>query len=277
MYKKKIGIGLIHNNNKNRNEVLFPKIDLLKIRLENKYEVQLIDVSLQPKIIEHSLFHAIKRDLKYWILNREWLDYRLLGKRNILFDFLLTYLKNTLKKYSKNIQNHCRASFIETVVTDKHIKAWNILFHYAAKNDYFVFFEDDVVFLNDSIDNFLELLENISDITDDFLYVDLAGGCNINDLQILNLEEKKTNHYIHYKKLVTNTACCYLINRKTMDYFNEYLILNPAIREIGIDWMMNKIFIELDKKIDKNSVCLHTYPSIFEHGSVSGVFKPWER
>lgn len=274
MHKKKIGLGVIHNNNTIRNKKLFSHIELLKQKLEAEYEIQLVYVSLQPEIATHSFSRTIYRDFKYWQINREWLDYRLLKKRNLFLDFLV-FFKNTVKKIFEKNNRHYKTSFIETVVTDKHIRAWEIL---LEENDYCIFFEDDAVFLDDSYDRFLLLLNYILDIDKDYLYVDLAGGCNLNDLAIENLEQKKVNDYIFYNKPVTNTACSYLINRKMMLHFHECLVINPTYRQIGIDWMMNKMLIELDKKSNKaDTQCIHTNPTIIEHGSVSGVFNPWER
>lgn len=271
----KIGIAIIHNNDKERNEKLFPNIEILKKKLEEKFEVQLIDVSWQPTIMEHTILRSIVRDMMYWKINREWINYRLLNNVPFFLDFLV-FLKIICKKITKS--NYRRTSFIETIVTDKHIRAWQILFD---KNDFFLFFEDDAIFLDDSIERLKNLFDYILDleqIHEKYLYVDLSGGCDINSLRIHNLELKRLNNMIFYKKPVTNTACCYLINKKTILHFYECLIHNPFLRLIGIDWMMNKMLIELDKKgIIYKSICIHTFPPIFKHGSSSGIFKPWER
>lgn len=274
MYKKRIGIGIIHNNNTARNKKLFSNVELLKQKLERDYEVQLAYVSFQPTIREHSLFRKIYRDFMYWKINREWLSYRLLKKRNLLLDFLF-FLKNIILRTFKQ-RNNCKASFIETVVTDKHIRAWNVL---LEKNDYFIFFEDDAVFFDDSNSRLLSLLNYISKIDkESYVYVDLAGGCSLDDLQVYNLEQKRNNKYIYYNKPVTNTACSYLINKQMMYHFFECCIASPTYRQIGIDWMINKMLIDLDRKsIRNNSICLHANPTIFKHGSASGLFKPWER
>ena len=40
---------------------------------------------------------------------------------------------------------------------------------------------------------------------------------------------------------------------------------------LPIDWLLNKNFIALDKK-GIVSACIHTYPTLFKHGSVTGEY-----
>ena len=271
-----IGIGLVHNNNTLRNEILMPNIVHLKKILEKKYVVNLVDISQQPEVNNgHSFIQAIKRDYMYWKLNRQWSRYRRINQANVVLDALRLF-RTTLKKYTKNSKKIQKTSFIETMVTDKHIRAWNSL---AEKNDYILIFEDDVIFEDNSIDKIDKLIEKVllEENKEANLYVDLAGGCKIDELKISNLEIKRDSNYIYYKKIVTNTACAYLLNRNLVLFFLKILILKPELRLIGVDWMINRLVIELEKEESNEMICLHSFPTILLHGSVTGAFSPWER
>lgn len=270
-----LGIGLIHNNNSERNKILIPNLKLLQENLEKDYRVDYTDISYQPTIKPHSLNIAIRRDYMYWKLNRQWSKYRSIHNKNIILDSMLLLMK-IKKKYLKNNLKNRKTSFVETIVTDKHVRAWSIL---AKKNDYLLIFEDDAVFDESSIEQIRILISNILlQKIDSYVYVDLAGGCSIDSLQINQLKSNRDNKYIYYNKIVTNTACAYGLNKKLALFFLDHLILKPELQYIGIDWMMNALCIELENEIDTtNTFCLHCYPPIVTHGSVSGTFRAWER
>jgi hypothetical protein len=273
-----IGIGLISNNNKLRNEVLMPNIAQLKIKLEERYIVNLVNISQQPEVDDgHTLIQAIKRDYVYWKLNRQWNEYKLRNNNNIILD-ALRLLKTTLRKYnSTTIRKSKQTSFIETIVTDKHIRAWSTL---AENNDYILIFEDDVIFQDHSIDQLNNLFEKIllkKEYQDANIYIDLAGGCKKDELKYMKLELKEDSNFIFYKKIVTNTACAYLLNKHLIHFFLKTLILKPELRLIGVDWMMNCLAIAVEKQESREIICWHSFPTILLHGSVSGTFSPWER
>ena len=272
-----IGIGLIHNNNFERNEILIPNLKLLQENLKKDYRVDFIDISYQPTIKPHSLNMAIRRDYMYWKLNRQWSKYRLIHNRNIILDSMLQLIKiieKYLKNSSKNNSKNRKTSFMETIVTDKHIRSWSIL---AKKNDYLLIFEDDAVFDETSIEKIRNLISNILlQKLDSYIYVDLAGGFSIDDLQIHQLEADRDNKYIYYNKIVTNTSCAYMLNKNLVLFFLDQLRLKPGLRHMGIDWMVNALCIELENEID-SAFCLHSYPTILTHGSTLGTFSAWER
>ena len=81
-----LGIGLIHNNNSERNKILIPNLKLLQENLEKDYRVDYTDISYQPTIKPHSLNIAIRRDYMYWKLNRQWSKYRSIHNKNIILD-----------------------------------------------------------------------------------------------------------------------------------------------------------------------------------------------
>jgi GR25 family glycosyltransferase involved in LPS biosynthesis len=166
-----------------------------------------------------------------------------------------------------------RNSFIETVVTDKHIRAWSAFLESDA--DFMICFEDDAVFKDDSTQRLNELLDDLARrLPDILIYVDLAGGCERDMLKIDTLETGRDASFRFYRKPVTNTACSYLMSRPLVTIFIEMIVRRPWLRLIGIDWMMNKLFI-LAANDGIECSCMHASPTIFKHGSFTGEYKTW--
>ncbi|MCJ7546066.1 MAG: hypothetical protein MUP30_04490, partial [Deltaproteobacteria bacterium] len=161
-----------------------------------------------------------------------------------------------------------RHSFIETIVTDKHIRAWNTFIETGC--DYLVCFEDDAIFMDDSIRRMCNLFDTLSKKgIKNLVYVDLAGGCELADLRISFLETHRGDGFRYYLKPVTNTACAYLLSKPLVSVFLAHLVKRPRLRLIGIDWMMNKLFM-LTIKDTVECLCMHADPTIFKHGSTTG-------
>ena len=137
-------------------------------------------------------------------------------------------------------------------------------------------FEDDTVFKDDSVQRVNDLLDKLSGIDSDSpIYVDLAGGCKVEELKIGSLEIGKDDCFRFYSKPVTNTACAYLMNRLLVAFFYDIITKKPWLRLVGIDWMMNKLFIHMANDGVK-CVCMHADPTIFKHGTATGEYVSWQ-
>lgn len=270
-----IGIAMIGNNNKDRNKIILPSLNVLKKKLSESHNVELKIVEFQPTLTPHSLKRSLYRSFIYWKLGRKWSTYRKITKNNIFKSFM-SFIKRNIFTIFHNKAQFCKTSSIETMVTDKHIRAWNQL---IEKNDYLLFFEDDAVFCDSSVEKINSLLsEKLYNKLDNYVYIDIGGGCHLDDLQIKKLEQNQDNTFIYYEKIVTNTACAYILNRKLATYFLSTLLHAPELRYIGIDWMMNELSMKLEKSIHgENIFCIHANPSFVNHGSVVGNYNPWER
>jgi hypothetical protein len=268
---------LIHNNVAQRYNYIRPALEQLSDELSQNYTTSIIEVSVQPEIKPHSTLMTLQRDAMYMCLGREWSQYRLLKIRPLLMDVLI-FLKNSYEKYVSRkgrsvLAGWKRNSFIETVVTDKHIRAWSAFLESDA--DFMICFEDDAVFKDDSTQRLNELLDNLARrLPDILIYVDLAGGCERDMLKIDNLETGRDASFMFYRKPVTNTACSYLMSRPLVTIFIEMIVRRPWLRLIGIDWMMNKLFI-LAANDGIECSCMHASPTIFKHGSFTGEYKTW--
>lgn len=160
------------------------------------------------------------------------------------------------------------------VVTDKHIRAWEAFLDMGG--DFLICFEDDAVFRGDSIQRVRDLLDLLSRNNQGRpTYIDLAGGCQLQELRIDKLELQRDASFRYYSKPVTNTACSYLMNRPLVADFHNALIIKPWLRLIGVDWMMNNLLVLLDKS-GMQCDCMHSEPSIFKHGTFTGEYVSWQ-
>ena len=269
-------IALIHNNNATRNAYVRPEIDKLINNLDQKISTYKIEIAYQPNLISHNLQMALKRDFLYYAINLKWRDYRFLKKRFFLEPayFAMKILQKYLVRYKTEAKRWMKNSFIEVVVTDKHIRAW--IQFLESGGDYLVVFEDDVVFKDDSSKRlnslFNELLVNHKQKK---CYVDLAGGVEPASLKVSALESFRNNQYRYYIKPVTNTACAYLMSKELVAVFVATITSKPWLRLIGIDWMMNNLFVLNQDQMNK-SICMHSDPTIFNHGSTTGEYMSWQ-
>jgi hypothetical protein len=244
----------------------------LRDNLQEKFDVTQIEVSNQPEVIPHSMTMAIFRSFILKKLYCEWSRYCQIKQPNILRE-AKNFVKENINKYifNRNLGALWNTrSFVETILTDKHIRAWNTFIETGC--DYLVCFEDDAIFSDDSDERLGDLMDALSNKgLKHLVYVDLAGGCELADLRISFLETRRGDGFRYYSKPLTNTTCAYSLSKPLVSLFLLHLIRRPWLRLITIDWMINKLFM----LIVKNKVecfCAHADPTIFKHGSVVGHY-----
>lgn len=273
MVSSKVSIALIHNNNNQRNVDLRPRLAELMAGLSSSSIRVAIEVAYQPLVKRHGFPMAFLRDVIYQILDRDWLRYRHL-KPPFLPRHVVSFLRRTIRAGYFAGGGWRRSSAIEMIVTDKHIRAWATFLDTDA--DFLICFEDDAVFGDDSILRITNLLDTLAHKNPSGLvYVDLAGGCRLEELKIDKLESGRDASFRYYSKPVTNTACAYLMSRPLVACFHDKLIRRPWLRLIGIDWMMNKLFMCIEKA-GVQCDCMHADPTILKHGSTTGEFVSWQ-
>jgi hypothetical protein len=268
--KRTVLIALIHNNNAKRNTYIRPLLEKLQTVLSEQFKIKLIEISYQPKIKSHTRSMLFLRDIMYQKLNRDWVRYRLL-KPPFLLRHIASFFKSALKtkRYVQG-SNSLQESAMEMVITNKHIRAWELFLDMGS--DYFICFEDDVIFKDDSIQRVRDLLDFISRNNENKpTYIDLAGGYHSEDLKMDKLVSHQNNFFKHYNKPVTNTSCSYLLSRSLADHFVDLLLRRPWLRLMISDWMINSLFILLVKS-RVHCDCIHLEPTIFKHGSLTGKY-----
>ena len=271
--EKSVCIALIHNQNNQRNAYIQPLLNDLKTKLIEHFSAIEIEISSQPEIKPHSLRMAFLRDAMYQALDREWCRYRRIRPQRLPLQAPRLLLKS-LKKYSHAEDSWRRNSRVETIITDKHVRAWSAFLETGCH--FLICFEDDAVFKNDSVQRVTEMLHMLFEAgIDTPVYIDLAGGCKLEQLKIDHLETGREASFRHYSKPVTNTACAYLISRPLATIFQESITRRPWLRLIGIDWMMNKLFMQMASD-GVECRCMHADPTIFNHGTTTGEYISWQ-
>lgn len=253
-----ITIGLIHNHDPKRNDLVVPHLQALLDKLREHVEASFIAVGWEAQVNE-MIPSAFQK--KWQLMSRteeQWESYR------------------GFPPQSRNLRcepdgKQLRTASIEVLVADKHVRVWDAFIESAS--DYLVCFEDDVTFESDSISNFCNIvLKNlVSEENDSLLYVDLAGGLDIRTLGLGQVFDRQSMNRIFFKKIVTNTSCGYLMNRALVLAIRSVLSYNPEYRFLPSDWLLNRLFIDLSPALTTR--CYHYYPSIFIHGSQRNLTK----
>lgn len=272
---KKICLALIHNNNIERNVRIKPALEeLQRYLISRNFDVKIIEVAYQSQLKPHARIIAIIRDLFYQVTAFNWQRY--CGIKPSMLRHMVIFLRKLIEsgRYA-TVGSWRRSSAIEMTVTDKHIRAWATFLDFDQ--DFIICFEDDAVFRADSGKSIANLLEKIAqEKVEELVYVDLAGGCTLEALNIGQLQTNQDEHFRYYKKPVTNTACVYLMSNSLAANFHRNIVLSPWFRFIGVDWMMNALMIRMERERVK-CVCMHADPPILGHGSVTGEYTPWAR
>lgn len=266
--RPQLQVALIHNHTPDRNDRLVPALE----QLSGALDASLTLVGWQPPLQSHSFGMRLWRDWRYYRLQCSWSRYRRFGLRQTI-GITRAFISKTLAGHFSQAHRArmCRISQIETLVTAKHIAAWQAFLETDAT--YLLCCEDDLVVQSDSVDRLRTLLAS-DDLGAGLRYIDLAGGLPIAMLGVDRLLARRDGARVFYARAVTNTACCYLLSRPLAERFMAKLIRNPELRLVGIDWMMNAILMTLN---DNQVGCdaLHFDPPIFGHGSFTGDHVSW--
>ncbi len=118
----------------------------------------------------------------------------------------------------------------------------------------------------------------------DFIFCDLAGGMNANNIlrgellhpaawidkvELPPMPEATDRYLAKLPKFVTNTVCAYLINKPVaaaaVNAFGQSGILSP-------DWFLNQVLYDIDSRTAAIA-CYHALPPMFEHGSAAGTWQ----
>lgn len=265
---KRLAVALIHNHQPDRNNRLIPALQ----RLCADLNAPLLLFGWQPPLRAHTLVMRLWRDWRYYRLQLAWSDYRRFGLRQsigITRAFVMKTLLGLLNATHR--ARMCRISHIETLVTAKHIAAWQAFLETDATH--LLCCEDDLVIKPDSIDRLRNLLVG-ADLDPGLRYIDLAGGLPVEMLGIDRLVANRDGDKTFYARAITNTACSYLLSRQLAEEFMTQLIRSPELRLVGIDWLMNAMLMTLSTE---QTTCdaLHFDPPIFGHGTFTGDYVSW--
>jgi hypothetical protein len=250
----------IGNENIKRNSYAIPKLTSFLSSI--KITSNIIRISWQAKFFRIPALHLFVLSIYYSFLEIYW-------RKTLCSHSLISSIKILCGMLSFRSQYEV---FIYRQLTSKHIRAWEAFIDSDA--EFLVVMEDDVVFKEDSVHRFNDLVcgNLVSNLNTNkkLIYFDLAGGFDLNQLHLSKVMHVK-GQIIEFLHPATNTTCSYLISRDLANYFLNQIYRNANLRYITIDWLINLLFLKIK---NKNVFCLHFNPSIFIHGSSSGFYDP---
>jgi hypothetical protein len=269
----KIMLALIHNNNEERNAYIKPKLQKLNTTLSRHFEVRQIEVSYQSELIPHSSKFSLYREFIYHrLMNDFYILHSIKGRSHL--KAAIGFIRHIAKRYlftrGDDLALWQRKSAIEMLLTEKHIAAWR---QFLDSNcAVLVCFEDDAIIEDRGIDALLSLILKCSlDLSSKPIFVDLAGGSNIVGLGLIPKQEIPEHGLILHTPGLSNTTCSYLMTRSMAKSFYAILEKTPALRIIGADWLINKLFSDMTR-LSQAYDCFHAEPPYFVHGTVSGAY-----
>lgn len=269
MSRSKIALALIHNNDVARNACARPQLEALREALARSSDVSLTEVAFQPQQVEPiSTSMSMYREISNAYNDISWQRYR--ESRVTYVKTIFRLLRRLARLYifrGDAFHRRLRASAIEVILTDKHIRAWGQMLDGDA--DVLIVSEDDAIFHKESIDLVCDaVVRAVEGDPSAALYVDLAGGISLTRLGVGRLISSVQGRIVVFERPVTNTTCAYLVNRAAVSVFHGYLINKPNYRLISVDWLLNRLF--MDMRADKRRcACFHFDPPALVHGSIS--------
>lgn len=273
MYEKpyKAAITLIHNNDllrvSNSELVIRKIIDNLET---NKINCCYTKISFQPEVLFCTKLTAIARTYMYLYLEYKWSEYRGMEKWKIFLRIVFDAFRYSYGLIFRNFDSYLqKKSAIEISLTSKHIKAWENFIETDA--DFLIVCEDDIIIKKDSTMRISELINRSVKLSQPF-YFDLAGGLQLDALRVEKLIHQKINNRIVFNHPVTNTTCCYTINREFVKIALKFIVERPYLRYIGADWLINSLFI-LARRNRLDIYCEHFDPTILSHGTFTGQYQ----
>ena len=272
---KDVSFYIIHNDSKDRSD--------LRNRIKNlakKLNIDLFEIYKQSNNLKIKFtFNHKLRMLRIYFLR---FFYNLKKKKEFSFNFysllfksLLNFNNSIINLFFKN-ENENKKDYkhimIESIVTKKHIKAWE---HFLkSKKEIMVIFEDDAICKKDTEKRLKEFFVKIKDFDFNYIYIDLAGGLDLEDVIPARMIKKSNNEFLLLDGIFTNTACSYLINRNLIKLLYEEYLKSKFNNSFPIDHLINKLGIKITKA--QNILSIHFYNPLFTHGSFKGKIKSWQ-
>ena len=272
---KDVSFYLIHNNSSDR---VYTRNRLKD--LANNLNIDLIEIYKQKS--NFKIKFTFKNKLKLLKIYFFRIFYNLKHKRDFSFKFYLLLLKslssltisivNLIFKNRHQNLNNIQHIMIEKIVTKKHIKAWK---HFLKSDkDIMVIFEDDAICKKDTEKRLKDFFNRLKHFDLNNIFIDLAGGFNIEDIVQLRKIKKSKDEFFLVKGIYTNTACSYLINRNLLKKLYKEYHRSKSNHSFPIDNLINKLGLKIKNKQNLSSI--HFYQPLFTHGSFEGNIKSWQ-
>ncbi len=237
-----------------------------------KHNLSLIEISWQPSLNQSGIVKYITclvRILINLYINFSYAKYtnnhlRVIDYIRIIYNIFFKYLKAIFL----NDKEYFIKSNISAIITEKHILAWRTALELGI--DYAVFLEDDAIPKRLFTSEINELISDRGNCTS----IDLAGGFDLKNFHKKESQRLSSNVVV-YEKLITNTACAYLMNYPLIEKLCA-IKLNQIFNYHGpIDFCLNSY----GKAISNENLIIsyHFIDPPFEHGSMTGKLNSWQK
>jgi hypothetical protein len=271
-----VSLHLIHNNISDRDEYVTGQLSRLQHHLggdtplhKHAYQVDFAPNAWTFRVAQAGIWALEERYHRRY--RKLWYTSRMASLR----DLLGRSKKMMTAAGAPLTEDAARISRIQIVLTDKHIRAHGAFLE--GDRDMIIACEDDVVFQGDSLDKLDAVLDVIRDLPKDrYVYVDLAGGFSVGALEIdaLSIGQHSAHEFIKtFEKLVTNTTCCYLMNRALAARLYSVLMQYPELRRLAIGRTINTAAHLIPELVANRGLYALTAPAVFRHGSIVGAYE----
>ncbi len=273
----KIALCLIHNHDPERLARIRPDIAALQSALSKKYEVKTFEAAWQPDKAPLSIVQALMRTITFcrseFGLRRKNGDPT--GLRQIYRSFIWRFFNEAISIVGGGKDGTRTSLMIQAAITDKILRNLSNALDWQA--DLIISFEDDAVFRESSIAKVTGLVDRIRALPqNELFYADIAGGLNHGWLDNPDHVDHTEDGLAFYKDFQVNTTCVFAINYGLAAAFLQVLTANPNYRRLPIDWLFDRLIVDL-KKSGRTGTCCHFSPPAIDHGSFTGAFDAWER
>ena len=260
----KIHIGLVHNFGPRFDGAVALHHEVVWQFRSMGWDVSSSMQGSQPSVAIPGLFRSAKQKLANARLKDLYVS-QVLRRR----DQGLALNKQAAKIWTSTRSSERKKMWVDGQVTRKHSMIWDDAL--ANKADYALVLEDDVR-PKDDWRNRIDLL--VKDIVEfEPQYVDLAGGFKTEAVTSQDLVLSARRSGIAFRGCMTNTIAGYIMDQSVFCGSLEAVKSMNDSSLIASDTLVN--YALAIRETRQSDVCLHTQPSIFTHGSMSGEFKSW--
>jgi len=250
-----IQISLIHHQDEFRLVEVTNTIDALLRGLKEYHTIERSYFYYQPKLSKLDPIKYLGLQFVQYSFKRKWNKY-ISEERPQHYEIFI-----------KDNSTLARAS-IERYLRHKHLLAWR---HFIqSESDYLLVLEDDCYLKVDSVERLHKIILSTAKFDSRVpQYIDLAGGFPLKAV-LGNVASTWITSDLEKPELaISNTTCCYLINRASALVFCDLAESSEVFEALPIDWFLNAIFLTLHET-EAELICLHSSPPVFIHGSMGG-------
>jgi len=254
-------IAIVHNNELIRLNYLRPKMQKVLTLLTENAIVMECCTSLE---IAPTKLDFILRDLKMKMLRFRFDSF---VQQTLNSEFRHSKFKKISQIFRSSQTNRSRY-FAELDLVVKHIEAWEHFLNSSASH--LVLLESDAIISDEK--NLAEFLNNLCDISSED-FVSLSWPFTTSQLGIRDSSIEHRPNYFQVGILITNTTAGYVLSRNLAAKLVKVIQESRLERLLAIDWLMNQVFMQIQKQDGKNRNTIVPNRELVINGSLVGRYE----